>query len=61
MKIVEYIKDTKGEMKHVTWPTRKQSVNYTLLVIGISVGVAILLAIADYVFSLGLENIILNK
>lgn len=61
MKIVEYIKDTRGEMKHVSWPTRKQSVNYTLLVIGVSVGVAILLAIADYVFSLGLENIILNK
>jgi preprotein translocase subunit SecE len=61
MKLVEYIKDTKGEMKQVTWPTRKQTLNYTLLVIGLSVAVAILLAIADFVFGLGLEGIILNK
>jgi len=61
MKIVEYIKETKGEMKHVTWPTRKQAVNYTLLVIGFSVAVAILLAVADYFFKLGIENIIINK
>lgn len=61
MKIVEYIKDTKGEMKHVNWPTRKQTVDFTLLVIGISIGVALILALADYVFSMGLEKIILNK
>lgn len=61
MKLVEYIKETKGEMKHVTWPTRKQATNYTLLVIGVSVAVALLLALADKVFSLGLEKIILNK
>ncbi len=61
MNIVEYIKGTKGEMKQVTWPTRKQAMNYTLLVIGLSVVVGIILAVADYVFSLGIENLILNK
>lgn len=61
MKIVEYVKETKGEMKHVSWPTKKQSVNYTLLVIGISIALALILALADYVFSLGLEKLILNK
>ena len=61
MKLAEYIKETRGEMKHVNWPTRKQSVNYTLLVIGISVGTAIVLSVADYVFSLGLEKFILNQ
>jgi preprotein translocase subunit SecE len=61
MKLAEYIKETRGEMKHVNWPTRKQSVNYTLLVIGISVGTAAVLSVADYVFSLGLEKFILNQ
>ena len=58
MKLSEYIKDTRGEMRHVNWPTRKQALNYTLLVIGVSVATALLLALADYVFGLGLEKFI---
>ena len=60
MKLVEYIKETRGEMKHVNWPTRSQAINYTLLVIGLSLATAILLAIADYVFGLGLEKLIIK-
>jgi preprotein translocase subunit SecE len=60
MKLVEYIKETRGEMKHVNWPTKNQAINYTLLVIGISVATAILLATADFVFGLGLENLIIK-
>lgn len=60
MKLTEYIRDTRGEMKHVNWPTRKQAVNYTLLVIGISIATALILALADYVFGLGIESIILK-
>jgi preprotein translocase subunit SecE len=54
------VKETRGEMKHVNWPTRNQALNYTLLVIGLSVATAIVLAVADYVFGLGLEAIILK-
>ena len=61
MKLVEYIKETRAEMRHVTWPTRKQALNYTFLVIGMSVVVALILAFADKMFALGLERIILNK
>lgn len=60
MKLVEYIKETRGEMKHVNWPTRNQAVNYTLLVIGVSIVTALVLAIADYVFGLGLEKLIIK-
>ncbi len=60
MKLVEYIKETRGEMKHVNWPTRSQALNYTFLVIGLSIVTAILLALADYVFGLGLETLILK-
>ena len=51
MSIATYIKETRAELNHVTWPTRAQTINYTLLVIGISVAVAILLGVADFVFS----------
>ena len=51
MKPIEYIKETRAEMKHVTWPTRSQGILYTVIVILISVGVAIYLGLLDYIFS----------
>jgi len=51
MKISEYIKETRSEMSHVTWPTRSQAINYALLVVAISIVVAAFLGICDYVFS----------
>ncbi len=50
-KITEYVKDTRAEMAHVTWPTRKQAINYALLVVVISVVTAFFLALFDYIFS----------
>lgn len=61
MKLTEYLKETRGEMKHVNWPTKSQAINYTLLVIGLSVVTALLLSFADYAFSLGIEKFILSK
>ncbi|MGH2562895.1 MAG: preprotein translocase subunit SecE, partial [Ginsengibacter sp.] len=39
-KITEYFKETKTEMKHVVWPTRRQTFYYTLIVIILSVIIA---------------------
>ncbi|MFA5188011.1 MAG: preprotein translocase subunit SecE [Patescibacteria group bacterium] len=57
-KITDYIKDSIAELKKVTWPTRRQTVNYTLLVIGISLGLAAFIGLADYLLSLGVQLII---
>jgi preprotein translocase SecE subunit len=57
-KLSNYIAETKEEMKHVSWPTRKQTIMFTLLVILISVGVAAYLGVFDFLFSLGLKSII---
>jgi len=51
MKIGEYLRETKGELKHVSWPTRKQAIAYTLLVVVISVITAIYLGVFDALFS----------
>jgi preprotein translocase subunit SecE len=45
-------------MKKVTWPTKKETRNYTLLVIGISIVVAAFLGALDYIFSKGFEKLI---
>lgn len=51
MKIAEYIKQTKVEMSHVVWPSRNQTVSFTLMVIAVSLLTAILLGVSDFVFS----------
>ena len=57
-KLTTYLRESVAEMKKVAWPTKKQTTTYTLIVIGMSVGTAILLGILDYVFNIGLEKII---
>jgi preprotein translocase subunit SecE len=57
-KLVDYIKETKAEMAHVSWPTRKQAIVFTVLVIVFSFGVAIYLGAFDYIFSLVAQHFI---
>ena len=51
MGIINYFKETKSELSHVNWPTREQTIRFTLLVILTSIAVAAVLGIADFVFS----------
>ena len=57
-KLSDYFIETKEEMKHVSWPTKNQTMMFTVLVIVISVVIAAYLGLFDYLFSLGLKNII---
>ncbi len=50
MKISEYVKETRAEMDHVTWPTRKQALIYSSAVVTVSVLVAFFLGLFDYIF-----------
>ena len=52
---INYIKDTVAEMKHVSWPTNKQSVVYTVLVVVISAIAALYIGVFDFVFQQGLD------
>ena len=58
MNIVEYIKETKAEMKHVTWPTRRQSLIHAIVVIVISVGAGIALGLLDVIYQNLLQRFI---
>lgn len=59
MKIANYLKETKGEMKHVTWPSRKQVIVFTTTVILLSLAVALFLGVFDFLFSEFLKRFIL--
>lgn len=58
--ISQYVKDSWKELKNVSWPTRSEIKKHTLLVIGISLGLAVFLGLCDYVFTFGLEKIIIK-
>ncbi|MFA7216591.1 MAG: preprotein translocase subunit SecE [Candidatus Paceibacterota bacterium] len=56
MSIINYLKDTQGELKHVNWPSKKQAIIFSIVVVLISVFTAFFLGFFDYIFQL-----ILNK
>lgn len=51
MAVKTYIDETKGELKHVSWPTRTQAINYTILVVAISLVTAAYLSLFDGLFA----------
>jgi preprotein translocase subunit SecE len=57
-KLIQYLKEAYAEMKKVIWPTKKQTKEYTIIVIIMSIGVAIFFGVLDHVFNIGLEQII---
>jgi len=48
--IVEYFRQSRVELKKVIWPSRKDTVKYTLIVIGLSIVVAAFLGACDWLF-----------
>lgn len=57
-KFINYIKTSITELKKVSWPTKKETYHYTLIVIGLSLLVAVFLGSLDFIFNLGLEFLI---
>lgn len=47
MGFIDYLKETRAELKHVSWPTRKQAVGFTAMVIVLSLLTAVLLGLFD--------------
>lgn len=57
-KMSTYFKGVKSEMKKVIWPSKKELINYTGVVIAISGLVAFIVWILDLVINTGLSLII---
>lgn len=59
MGLINYIKETRGELKHVSWPSRRQAIFYTIMVIGLSVGLSAFLGVFDYLFRFLIEKFVI--
>ncbi|MBI5071587.1 preprotein translocase subunit SecE [Candidatus Falkowbacteria bacterium] len=57
-KLTNYLRESYQELKKVVWPTRRETINHTLVVIGISLGVAAFLGALDFLFTWLLEKYI---
>ncbi len=57
-KAITFIKESYHELRQVSWPTKKQTMNYTIAVIIASLAVAAFLGILDMIFSMGIERYI---
>lgn len=59
-KIATFLKEVRVELSKVSWPTRNQTVLYTLVVIGISLFVAIFLGLLDLGFKTIIDKFLLK-
>ncbi|MDX9892912.1 MAG: preprotein translocase subunit SecE [Patescibacteria group bacterium] len=57
-RFVNYLKESHQELKKVVWPSKKEITTHTMLVIGISLGVALFLGVVDYILTLLVNTVI---
>jgi len=50
-RLVRYFKETRAELRKVTWPTRQQATKLTLIVLAVTVAMALFLGAFDLIFS----------
>lgn len=58
--ISQYIRETRGELRKVTWPTREEAWRLTLIVLGVTLAFAIFLWAMDSLFS-NMIRLIINQ
>jgi len=55
---VNYFKESREELKKVVWPTREETIRLTIVVVGVSAGIAAFLGTVDYAFNILLEQLL---
>ncbi|MCC7130002.1 MAG: preprotein translocase subunit SecE [Anaerolineae bacterium] len=49
--IQRYFSETIGELRKVTWPTRREALNLPLIGLAVTLSVGVFLGLLDYLFS----------
>jgi preprotein translocase subunit SecE len=50
-RIIRYFRETYYELRRVSWPTRSEAINLTIIVIVVTTFLAIILGLVDWAFS----------
>ncbi len=56
--VLRYIRETRGEMRKVTWPTRDEATRLTLIVLAVTAAFAVFLGLMDLAWSTLLEQLV---
>jgi preprotein translocase subunit SecE len=56
--VVRYLRETQAELRKVHWPTWEEAWSLTQVVLAVTVSMALLLGLLDYLFALELRGII---
>lgn len=59
--VTKYFKETRAELRKVTWPTREESINLTTIIVIVTVAVAIFLGFLDFIFQEVVAGILLSN
>jgi len=56
--LVRYLRETRGELRKVTWPTREEAQRLTAIVLGVTVAMAVFLGLLDLIFSNAVQALV---
>jgi preprotein translocase subunit SecE len=56
--LLRYFRETRGELRKVTWPTREESQRLTAIVLGVTAVMALFLGLLDLIFSNGIQELV---
>jgi preprotein translocase subunit SecE len=56
--VIRYFRQTRSELRKVHWPTRQEAWNLTKIIMAVTVAMAVLLGLLDYLFSLEMQGLI---
>jgi len=57
-RIKSFLEDSRQELKRVNWPTREETIKYTMFVIVFSIALALYLGALDFGFVKGLQELV---
>jgi preprotein translocase subunit SecE len=49
--VIRYLRETRAELRKVTWPTREEAINLTYIVLGVTLAFALFLGLLDWLFT----------
>lgn len=56
--VIRYFREAREELRKVTWPARREVILYSSLVIIVSVVTAAYFGLLDWLFTVGLEQLV---
>lgn len=58
LQALQFIKEARSELKKVVWPSKKETIRLTAIVLGVSLVVSLYLGLLDFTFTKLIEMVV---